>query len=168
MPVLVTRKAPGSPKLGSLVVGRLARKMLDHLGLAKFELSVLLCDDVFIEKLNREHRKKNKPTDVLAFPLYDRDPDRNLPGALGDIVISLDTAFRQAKERRQSLLREVTFLLAHGLLHLIGYDHQTKKEERVMNAKSDELLLLVTAAVPLNARAAPRNRVKRSPRGAKK
>lgn len=116
--------------------------MLEALGMAEAELSILLCDDDTIHDLNRRHRRKNKPTDVLAFALREGQP---VPGstALGDVVISLDTAQRQADELGRTLWQEVTFLLAHGLLHLLGYDHQTDEEERRMNARAD---MLVAAA----------------------
>jgi probable rRNA maturation factor len=111
------------------------------------ELSVMLTDDVSIHVLNAKHRRKNKPTDVLAFPM---DTEGVSPkGAvrlLGDVVISLDTAGRQAKAHRHPLLTEVTLLLAHGLLHLVGYDHRTDKEERVMNAEAARLVALSTRA----------------------
>jgi probable rRNA maturation factor len=147
--------------------------MLGALDLGERELSVLLTDDGFIRGLNQEHRGKDRPTDVLAFPL-DEDVDGGEPvgplprksskkqasGArtskrsrpeppedpmLGDVIISLDTAARQARERRHSLMDEVCFLLAHGLLHLVGYDHQTDAEEREMN---EETARLVRAASP--------------------
>ncbi len=113
--------------------------MLEALGMPDAELSILLCDDATIHDLNRRHRRKNKPTDVLAFALREGKP---VPGskALGDVVISLDTAQRQAEELNRTLWEEVTFLLAHGLLHLLGFDHQTDAEERRMNARADMLM----------------------------
>jgi len=105
--------------------------MLAELGLADAELSVLLTDDSLIQQLNAEHRKKDRATDVLAFELD--APDRDEPRVLGDVVISLDTALRQARGRQRPLLAEVRFLLAHGLLHLCGYDHGTPAEKREMD-----------------------------------
>jgi probable rRNA maturation factor len=85
---------------------------------------------------------------------------------LGDVVISLDTATRQAAERKRSPLEEVTHLLAHGLLHLVGYDHQTDEEEREMNEATRALVKIATAAPKETAKKAP---VKRAPsRGASK
>lgn len=118
--------------------------MLEALGLPKAELSVLLCDDETIHALNREHRKKDKPTDVLAFALREGKVLEGAADLLGDVVISLDTAQRQAQERGRTLWDEVLTLLAHGLLHLVGYDHRTRAEERVMNARAD---ILIAAAV---------------------
>jgi len=113
--------------------------MLQALKLESAELSILLCDDATIHALNRDHRRKDKPTDVLAFALREGKP---VPGskALGDVVISLDTAARQAEELGRTLWDEVTWLLAHGLLHLLGYDHRTVAEERRMNARADMLI----------------------------
>ncbi len=104
--------------------------MLDALGLPEAELSVLLTDDREIQRLNREHRSKDRPTDVLAFPMAENALDPQ--AILGDVVISLDTASRQARSRRRELDVEVRFLLAHGVLHLIGYDHGDPAEKREM------------------------------------
>ncbi len=143
MPVLVTRKAPASPHLPGSAVRRMAERMLRELKLESAELSVLLTDDVFIHHLNFEHRGKDAPTDVLSFPLMDPDDEtlqRLDGGVLGDVVISIDTAQRQADHRGHHLLDEVCFLLAHGLLHLIGYDHQTDTEEAEMNTLTRRLV----------------------------
>ena len=112
--------------------------MLRALSLESAELSVLLTNDREIHALNLQHREKDQPTDVLAFPLAD---DGAAPGPfLGDVVISLETAQRQADSRRRPLLEEVRFLLAHGLLHLIGYDHDTRPHKREMDAMARKLV----------------------------
>ena len=118
--------------------------MLSTLQLPEAELSVLLTDDRGIQELNREHRSKDKPTDVLAFPMDESVPDPR--GILGDVVISLDTADRQARARRRPLLEEVRFLLAHGVLHLVGYDHAEPAEKREMVAMTRRLVR--SAALP--------------------
>jgi probable rRNA maturation factor len=159
MPVLVSREGVSARTIGSAALRLRAERMLAALSLSRAELSVLLCDDATIHALNRQHRKKDKPTDVLAFAL--REGKQAVPAArgaaepLGDVVISLDTARRQAEERARPLWDEVTLLLAHGLLHLIGYDHRTRAEERVMNARADVLV------------AAARARGSNTPRGAR-
>ncbi len=143
MPVLLTRRAPGSPELSAAKVKRCAQLMLAHLKLTQAELSILLCDDARIQELNREHRGKNAPTDVLSFPLMDFHDEQLATldgGALGDVVVSLDTAQRQASQRGHDLMAEVTFLLAHGLLHLLGYDHETDAEEAEMDAATRRLV----------------------------
>jgi probable rRNA maturation factor len=114
--------------------------MLEALRLPDAELSILLCDDATIHTLNRQHRRKDKPTDVLAFALREGKSMPGASGLLGDVVISLDTAERQAEALGRSLWDEVTWLLAHGLLHLVGYDHRTVAEERRMNARADMLI----------------------------
>jgi probable rRNA maturation factor len=142
MPVLVTRKARSSVALRSRQVHIIAERMLRHLGREEHELSVLLTDDPFIRTLNETHRGKDRPTDVLAFAQNEGEgmPTPMDHGLLGDVVISLDTAERQARARKHSLMDEVSFLLAHGILHLIGYDHQTDEEEAIMNELTSRLV----------------------------
>ncbi len=116
------------------------------------ELSILFSDDGEIRVLNKQYRGKDKPTDVLSFPqggarvkgqgARKQPPQSPLtkgdlrglspcPYLLGDVVISLETAKRQAKERGHSFQKEVTLLLIHGILHLIGYDHEKSKKKAV-------------------------------------
>ncbi|MBX3125903.1 MAG: rRNA maturation RNase YbeY [Polyangiaceae bacterium] len=115
--------------------------MLEALDLSDAELSVLLTDDQRIRELNRSHRGKDKPTDVLAFPLDQTEAATGGgPRLLGDVVISLDTAARQARGRRRPLQDEVRFLLAHGLLHLLGYDHDTPRKKKRMSARTVALV----------------------------
>ena len=99
------------------------------------EVSVTLCDNAYIRKLNKEYRNKDKATDVLSFPLYDFNEedddvfDMEESVALGDIVISLERAREQAKEIGNSFIEEVAFLTIHSTLHLLGYDHELSKED---------------------------------------
>ncbi|MGB5810393.1 MAG: rRNA maturation RNase YbeY [Polyangiales bacterium] len=125
-----------------------AEAMLESLDLADAELSILLCDDATIRSLNRRYRKRNKATDVLAFAMQEGPGPKADAGLLGDVVISLPTATRQAADHDRPIIDEVTFLLAHGLLHLLGYDHVTKAEEREMTARTEALLGAVHAAGP--------------------
>jgi probable rRNA maturation factor len=131
----------------SRLVTRLGNQMLERLKLPEAELSVLLTDDRAIQILNRDHRQKDKPTDVLAFAMDESVPDP--AGILGDVVISLDTAARQAKARQRPLIEEVRFLLAHGVLHLVGYDHAEAAEKREMVAMTRQLV----RSAPLEAAA---------------
>jgi probable rRNA maturation factor len=142
MPVFVSRKARASVALRSRQVRSIGERMLRHLGREEHELSILLTDDAFIQTLNETHRGKNRPTDVLAFAQNEGEgtPTPMDHGLLGDVVISLDTAERQARGRKHSLVDEVSFLLAHGILHLLGYDHQTDEEEAIMNAMTSKLV----------------------------
>lgn len=97
------------------------------------EVSVTFCDNAAIHCLNKKYREKDKPTDVLSFPLYDDgdfDMGECISGAvLGDIVISLERAAEQAKEIGHGLLHEVAFLAVHSTLHLLGYDHELSPEK---------------------------------------
>jgi probable rRNA maturation factor len=127
--------------------------MLEHLALEGVELSVALVDDAAIHELNQTYRHKNKPTDVLSFPLHERPAGWKPAGAkgpeigagfpfkgpIGDVILSIDTARRQAEAAERPLLDELTMLLAHGLLHLLGYDHRTNAEDREMTARTREL-----------------------------
>jgi probable rRNA maturation factor len=103
----------------------------------KMELSVVFCEDDFIHTLNREYREKDRPTDVLSFP---QDPDS---GLLGDLVISLPTATRQAAERDQSLATEVEWLFLHGCLHLLGYDDETDEQADEMDRRARRVQALL-------------------------
>lgn len=110
-----------------------------------FEVSVSFVDDKEIHKLNKQFRDMDRPTDVLSFPLgengvYDVN---NETGAslLGDIVISIETALRQAELYGHSLEREIGFLTIHSMLHLLGYDHEESKlQERIMREKEETIL----------------------------
>lgn len=118
------------------------------------EVALTFVDDSEIQELNKEFRDKDKPTDVLSFPQWDDNDDDMLiiydeedapeedAEMIGDIVISMQTAQRQADEYGHSLEREVCFLFVHGFLHLLGYDHEEgDAEEAVMFAKQDQILL---------------------------
>jgi probable rRNA maturation factor len=100
------------------------------------EVGLTLTGDAEIHALNRDFRRKNRPTDVLAFAMREGEGGTLHPGLLGDVVISLDTAARQA---RRGLEAEVIFLWSHGLCHLLGYDHRTDREEAAMNARMKAL-----------------------------
>ncbi len=143
MTVLVRRSGRPIGRLPAALVKRWSTCFLDALGLDA-ELSVLLTDDATIHALNREHRGKDAPTDVLAFSLLEGEAPPSGEGAhpLGDVVLSLDTAARQARRRRRTLEAECMMLLAHGLLHLVGYDHETDEEERAMKRETARLLRL--------------------------
>ena len=118
-----------------------ARAFLEALELVGVELCVTLTGDEEIQSLNREWRRKDKPTDVLSFP--GGEPAVRVSGepeVLGDIVISLDTTKRQAKEESRTVAEELDRYLAHGLLHLLGHDHHQKKEAALMGSLEEHLL----------------------------
>lgn len=95
------------------------------------ELSLVFCDDDFIQKLNKDYRGKNQPTDVLSFPM-DEEAFEAEVRMLGDVVISTETALRQAEAIKNEPFLEIVFLLIHGILHLHGYEHSTKTLRRRM------------------------------------
>lgn len=145
MPAVVSLEGTPRARFSADEVQAMAERMLRALGLAQAELSVVLVDDRTIHALNREHRKKDRPTDVLAFSQNEDARGRFVPFdtaapvLLGDVVISLDTARAQAARHGVSLDREVALLLAHGLLHLLGLDHRDEGEERRMKARTQPL-----------------------------
>lgn len=114
---------------------------------ADYEVSLRLVGDAQIHALNRGYRRKDRPTDVLAFAQREGPGGGLHPALLGDIVISVDTARRQA---RRGLYRELLHLASHGLCHLLGYDHRDDAEEAAMNAR----------AAALRAEAARRGRIR--------
>ena len=107
------------------------------------ELSILFTDDNQIAGLNRRFLKREGPTNVLAFPMKNDNPAEPDTGTLGDIVISLDAAMRDAKEAGESLTRMTDRLLIHGLLHLLGYDHERIDESVKMEEETERLLSMV-------------------------
>lgn len=141
MSVLVSTTRVPSLSVRPVAVRRAAERMLEALGRSDAELSILLCDDATIRELNRSYRGKDRPTDVLAFAMGEGEGAELAGLLLGDVVISLETARRQASDRGLAIAFEVTFLLAHGVLHLVGYDHRNDAEERVMNAQTEALVV---------------------------
>jgi probable rRNA maturation factor len=122
---------------------RVARRALEMLDAAGDELSIALIDDDAMRALNRDYRGKDRPTDVLAFAQLEGEPAAPSPAAprlLGDVVISVPTAARQALGRHRTLDRELTTLAIHGILHLLGYDHErSPTEARRMFKKAREI-----------------------------
>lgn len=113
------------------------------------EVSVSLTNNEGIQILNREHRDKDMPTDVLSFPMLEFENGLMLDGVgdyfddvliLGDIIISVERAMAQAEEYGHSLNRELGFLLCHSVLHLLGYDHEDEGERAVMREKEEAIL----------------------------
>ena len=108
----------------------------------RHELSILFVSDREIQRLNRHYRGKNKPTDVLSFSLQEGGLEHLNPplAALGDIVISVDTAKRNAEKMEKSFKEELQFLLIHGFLHLLGYDHEKSKKEEKRMQRQEKIL----------------------------
>ncbi len=134
------------PGVSRTEVARRARAMLDAVHLERAELSVLLTGDAEIQKLNRTYRKKNRPTDVLAFAQREVEWGEKAGRILGDVVVSVPTARRQAEARGLGVMSELTMLLAHGLLHLLGWDHDTAAKDRRMRRETDRLCVAAHTA----------------------
>jgi probable rRNA maturation factor len=124
---------------------------LTELGFLDAELSLLLVDDARIRELNWKHLGRNRPTNVLAFSMREGEFSTLHPHLLGDIVISVETARRQSSRSGLGDMEMVVLLVIHGVLHLIGYEHEgTKKEAREMALKQRELFQQVMQAGLLN------------------
>lgn len=119
-------------------------------GIESGEVVITLVDDDAIQELNKHYRDKDRPTDVLSFAIQESEIDEPQivyaeediveDEPLGDIVISVPAAFRQADEYGHSVEREIAFLSVHGFLHLIGYDHMEEAEEKEMFGRQEEIL----------------------------
>jgi probable rRNA maturation factor len=121
-------------------VRRATQRILTELGLLDAELSLLLVDDARIQDLNRRYLNRDKPTNVLAFPMREGEFSTLHPQLLGDLVISVETAKRQSNRFGLDEMEMVILLMIHGVLHLIGYEHEgTKKGAREMALKQKEL-----------------------------
>lgn len=140
---------------GSGVDGRAlvatARRLLAALGEGSSALSLTLVSDDAIRTLNREYRGKDAPTDVLSFALDGKPAPATLERLLGDVVISVDTARRQAAGYDAPLQREIYRLLIHGLLHLVGHDHAATAERRIMQREERRLADAIALPWPYSA-----------------
>lgn len=140
-------------KLNSDLLG-----MMEHVGmlaltkagtLDNYEISVLITDNEGMKKLNRQYRKKDMETDVLSFPLFEENDDSEEPIffneteeiVLGDIVISAEKAKEQSEDFGHSFNREISYLLVHGILHLLGFNHNNDNEKLNMRFMEEKILL---------------------------
>ena len=121
-----------------------ASAILNALGYPDAELSILIVDDQQIAQLNHQYLNREGPTNVIAFPMNQGPFSDIVPSLLGDVVISADTAHREAQSAGIGLQDRFDQLLIHGTLHLLGYDHEgTVDEARKMEEKANELLQLL-------------------------
>ena len=118
------------------------KKCLKMENIKNAEFNIILTDNKNIHDINKKYRNIDKETDVISFALEDEKDEQfsSKKRVLGDIYISIDKAKSQAKEYGHSLKREISFLAVHGLLHLLGYDHMNKKDEKVMFSKQELVL----------------------------
>ncbi|MGD0352522.1 MAG: rRNA maturation RNase YbeY [Dehalococcoidia bacterium] len=132
---------------------RIARRVLEDESIASSaEMGLLITDSKTIQKLNRIYRGQDKPTDVLAFqmtPNMNQEPEGSFVSPpdgirhLGEVVISYPQAVKQAQEQGHGVPRELALLIVHGILHLLGYDHELPEEEQKMRDKENEILSLL-------------------------
>ena len=131
-------------KLNQRKIKEIIKKILQYLKVdEETEVSTLFTYDKFIRSLNNKYRGIDKPTDVLSFSLQEgavKSPEIESDKLLGDIIISAETAQRQAYILNHSIEKELTVLLIHGLLHLTGYDHEKDKDYKIMREKESEIL----------------------------
>lgn len=150
MPVRLTNRQRRFPVDGERLAEQ-ARQCLDHLGLGFAELSLLLVNDRAMRALNRDHRGIHRTTDVLSFPMFEGPPeavadaleqevDEAAP-PLGDVVISVERAHRQARRAGVTPDAELALLVVHGILHLAGYDHERSADEARRMAREERALL---------------------------
>ncbi|MCX8012338.1 MAG: rRNA maturation RNase YbeY [Desulfobacterota bacterium] len=125
-----------------------AKETLSALGYTEVELSITLVNDQKISKLNQQYLSRNYPTDVLAFSMKEGEFGEVNPYFLGDVVISVETAKRQAENAGCSFEEEISLLIIHGVLHLLGYDHENPGiRAREMRKKEKELLSVIRTKV---------------------
>ena len=141
--MILTSNNSQNPDLDETVIYNAALASLRTHGLEDCEVSILLTDDLEIEALNRQYRHISAPTDVLAFAMHDGIDSDLHPHLLGDLVISVQTAQNQAAAQHHSLEVELAWLTVHGMLHLLGYDHQTPQEAAIMFEKQEAILRLI-------------------------
>jgi probable rRNA maturation factor len=122
----------------------MARDILSALDCHDVQLSVLITDDMEIASLNKQYLDRTGPTNVIAFPMREGEFSHIAPEILGDVVISIETTEREAKESNMELETRFSELLIHGILHLLGYDHENDEQQaHEMEEKSRELLVLI-------------------------
>lgn len=135
--VQVEEEIPELETVKKVLLGAIEKEKLKNVS-----FNLIIVDNEYIHELNKSYRNIDRETDVITFALEDEDsivlPDNMR--ILGDIYISIDKAKEQSKEYGHSLLRELSFLAVHGFYHLLGYDHQTKEEEKIMFQKQEEVL----------------------------
>lgn len=124
-------------------IQRTARAILNALECPEGELSILIVDDAEIARINKTYLGRSGPTNVIAFPMTEGQFGDINPNLLGDVVISLDTAAREARDDCVSLESRFDQLLIHGILHLFGFDHEQTAQDSEMTVKEEQLLKLL-------------------------
>jgi len=124
---------------------KIARKILSDSECPDAELSILIVDNADIQEINRDYLQRDRPTNVISFAMQEGEGGGVQPDLLGDVVISAETAARDAGEAQSTFESELYFLLLHGILHLLGYDHErgTQAEAERMEAREKEVFSLI-------------------------
>ena len=123
------------------ILNNYVKYLVKKLKLDKCEFNIIIVDNDKIHKINKEYRNVDRPTDVISFAMEDNmDIKYEDFRLLGDIYISIDKCYEQAKEYEHSRVREICFLATHGILHLLGYDHMEEEEEKEMFGLQEEIL----------------------------
>ncbi|MBN2044117.1 MAG: rRNA maturation RNase YbeY [Anaerolineales bacterium] len=138
--ITIHEKLVGSDQIDNPALTGLTAQVMLITGTApESALSLRITTDEEIQQLNKKYLGKDAPTDVLSFPISFEDPETGAP-YLGDIVISLPTATRQAESSGHAASEEIKLLLVHGILHLLGYDHTTPEDKSQMWALQNQIL----------------------------
>lgn len=140
---------PGSQEYVRLAAEAVRRTITSFAAEGTYEVSLMVTDDDGIRRLNAGYRGKDIPTDVLSFPMLegeDGDDEAEMPVLLGDIVISIDTALRQAADFGHPVEREIAYLAVHGVLHLLGYDHEEEEGKEEMRKAEESVLAAIGQA----------------------
>lgn len=127
-------------ELNSRKIEQVVKTVLNDLAYDQGEISILFTDDEHITDLNKQYLNRNGPTNVLAFPMADDSPNDIQTGMLGDVVISLDTANREAYALEEPFENTIYRLLVHGILHLLGYDHERSPEDDEIMTREEKRL----------------------------
>jgi len=161
--ILINREAEDWPDtLESTLRAAAAAVLAEHLTTtaAIVELGITLADDDAVHALNRDHRGQDKPTNVLSFPLVDGDFEPEAPGApllLGDVILAYETVAREAAGQGKSLADHAVHLVVHGVLHLLGHDHESDGEADAMERLETAILCKLGIADPYSSSPAPSN-----------
>ena len=131
----------GAEKLSEPALEKCIRTILEILELPEAELSVVIVNDDEIARLNRQYFDRQGPTNVISFPMQEGEGAQFTPNLLGDVVVSLDTAFREAEDAGMNPMERLNALLVHGVLHLIGYDHENEADEALIMENQEKKIM---------------------------
>ena len=133
-----------------ILIEKVVKKVLDEENIIDdIDVYITLTNNQEIHKINKEYRDVDRPTDVLSFPMYEREEiyklkkgfdDDSIEKILGDIIVSIEKVKEQAIEYGHSFERELAYLVTHGMLHLLGYDHMLEEEQKVMREREEYIL----------------------------